>query len=100
MIVGLLMARGSFTGDKHQPRISVRGTDVELLLWIKSRVGGTIAGPYHQTGRNPFWAYQLTGKALAPVMELIAAYMPTVPQRKKYLAWVARYWPLLEGIPT
>ena len=91
LIVGLLMARGSFTGDKHQPRIAIRGNDIDLLNWIKSRIGGTVAGPYNQPNRAPFFAYQISGAALMPVMELIAGWMPSGPQRKKYEAWIEKH---------
>lgn len=93
LIVGLLMARGSFTGDRHHPRLSINIGDLETLQWIKSRIGGTIAGPYNQVGRRPHYAYQLSGSALAPIMELLGAYMPTGAQRTRYGAWIAKYWP-------
>lgn len=91
IVVGILMARGSFTGDKHQPIIAIRGNDPDLLKWIRSRIGGTISGPYNTAGRAPFYHYQISGQPLLPVMELIAAHMPSTGQRKKYLDWVSKH---------
>lgn len=85
------MARGSFTGDKHQPRIAIRGNDIDLLNWIKSRIGGTIAGPYSQPNRAAFYHYQLSGAAMLPVIELIGTHMPATPQRVRFQAWIAKY---------
>lgn len=93
MIVGLLMARGSFTGDKHQPRLAILSNDLVMLQWIKSRIHGTVSGPYEQKGRAPHHMYQLSGQALQPVIELLSAWMPTGNQRTRYLAWLAKYWP-------
>lgn len=92
LIVGLLMGRGSFTGDRNQPRISILiVNDLEMLQWIKSRIGGTISGP-HQDRTMQRYMWQLSGAALQPVIELLSAYMPTGLQRTKYLAWIERYW--------
>lgn len=91
LIVGLLMARGSFTGDKHMGRLAILSGDLEMLQWIKSRINGTISGPYSQKGRKPHYMYQLSGTALQPVIELLSAYMPTGNQRTRYLAWITKY---------
>jgi hypothetical protein len=92
LIVGLLMARGSFTGDRYMGRLSILGNDLEMLQWLRSRIGGTISGPFADRDRNPRHMYQLSGAALQPVIELLSAYMPTGLQRTKYLKWIERYW--------
>lgn len=91
LIVGLLMARGSFTGDKKCGRLSILSTDHEMLLWIKSRIKGSISGPYHQAGRSSHYMYQLSGPSLHPVIEILSTHMPTGNQRTRYLAWLAKY---------
>lgn len=91
VIVGLLMARGSFTGDKHMPRIMLRGTDLELLEWLRQTIGGTISGPYEQAGRADFHQYQISGAPLAKVVNTLYAHMPQVPQRGRFLNWLMKH---------
>ena len=55
VIVGLLLAAGSFGGDGKQPQITIRMhvRHESLLAWLAERVPGSrVYGPYHHGGRS------------------------------------------------
>ena len=66
VIVGLLIADGSFGGDGKQPQVTLRKhTRHESLVgWLAARIPGSrVYGPYHHGGRS-YLQWMVRGRPL------------------------------------
>ena len=75
VVLGLLIAQGSFGGDARQPQVTLRMhvRHARLLRWLADRVPGSrLYGPYHHGGRS-YFQWMVRGEALArellPILE-------------------------------
>jgi hypothetical protein len=87
VILGLLIAQGSFGGDARQPQVTLRMhvRHERLLRWLADRVPGSrLYGPYHHGGRS-YFQWMVRGEALA--RELLPVLDPaTVAELDDYAA--------------
>lgn len=90
--MGLIVAEGSFTGDRQQPSLEVKmhRRDVEPLDLLQKTLGGRIFGPYAHGGRN-LYAYMLRGRELKQALPVIQAHLPPSWKRVQFEAWRAKY---------
>jgi hypothetical protein len=95
--MGLIVGEGSFTGDRQQPSLEVKGhrRDTEPLEHLQKVLGGRVFGPYAHGGRN-LYAYMLRGRELRDALPIIQKHLPTSWKRVQFEAWRAKYASSLE----
>jgi hypothetical protein len=97
VILGLLIAQGSFAGDARQPQVTLRMhvRHERLLRWLADRVPGSrLYGPYHHGGRS-YFQWMVRGEALArellPVLDPAAVAELDDHAAERLAAMVDRY---------
>jgi hypothetical protein len=90
--MGLIVAEGSFTGDREQPSVELKShrKDVEPLEHLQRVLGGRIFGPYAHGGRH-LYAYMLRGSALKNALPTFERHLPQSWKRAQFDAWRAKY---------
>ena len=90
--MGLIVAEGSFTGDRRQPSLEIKlhRRDIEPLEQLQRVMGGRIFGPYAHGGRN-LYAYMLRGRELKDAMPLLQRHLPPSWKRVQFEAWRTKY---------
>ena len=90
--MGIIVAEGSFTGDRSQPSLEVKlhPRDIEPLEHLKRTLGGRIFGPYAHGGRNVY-AYMLRGQDLRSSLSLIDEHLPASWKRAQLESWRLKY---------
>lgn len=90
--LGLVVAEGSFTGDRTQPSLEVKAhrRDLEPLEHLQRTFGGRIFGPYAHGGRNVY-AYMLRGADLRTALPAIQEHLPPSWKRTQLEAWRVKY---------
>ena len=90
--MGLIVAEGSFTGDRQQPSLEIKmhRRDIAPLEHLQRILGGRIFGPYAHGGRN-LYAYMLRGRELRHALPMIEAHLPLSWKRSQFESWRAKY---------
>jgi hypothetical protein len=90
--MGLIVAEGSFTGDRQQPSLEVKlhRRDMEPLEHLQRMLGGRIFGPYARGGRN-LYAYMLRGRELREAVPILTQHLPQSWKRIQFEEWRAKY---------
>jgi len=90
--MGLIVSEGSFTGDRTQPSLEVKGhrRNLQPLEHLQRVFGGRIFGPYAHGGRN-LYAYMLRGRELRGAVPLLSRHLPDSWKRVQFEAWRTRY---------
>ncbi len=87
-IIGLIVAEGSFTGDKKQPSLQLRTqqTDPEPIRHVWRIIGGNLFGPYTHGDRTYSFVI-LRGEDLKDSLGLFYNHMPECRKRRLFLEW-------------
>ncbi len=95
--MGLIVAAGSFTGDRQQPSLEIRmhRRDVDPLESVQRLLGGRIFGPYVHGGRN-LYVYMLRGRQLKEALPVIQQHLPSSWKRLQFDAWRSKYGDYLD----
>jgi hypothetical protein len=95
--MGLIVAEGSFTGDRQQPSLEIRmhRRDLDPLENVQRLLGGRIFGPYAHGGRS-LYVYMLRGRELKDALPVIQEHLPRSWKRIQFDAWRAKYSDYLE----
>ena len=95
--MGLIVAEGSFTGDRQQPSLEIRlhRRDLAPLERVQRLLGGRIFGPYAHGGRNQY-VYMLRGQDLRTALPTIEHRLPPSWKRVQFEAWQLKYRDYLE----
>lgn len=97
--MGLVAGEGCFT-HTHSLRftypvitVGVSENDPEMLAYLQRCLGGRIYGPYKHG--KIFW--NLTGRAIVPVLPLLLSQLPPGAKRRQFELWHARFKPFFDG---
>jgi hypothetical protein len=95
--MGLIVAAGSFTGDRQQPSLEIRmhRRDTEPLENVQQLLGGKIFGPYSHGGRH-LYVYMLRGRELRDALPTIQEHLPNSWKRVQFDAWRSKYIDVLD----
>jgi hypothetical protein len=98
-IIGLIVAEGSFTGDKKQPSLQLRTqhTDPEPIRHVWQILGGNLFGPYTH-GNRTYSFVILRGDDLKDSLELFYNHMPECRKRRLFIEWWEK-WHLVGQLP-
>lgn len=90
--MGLVVAEGSFTGDRQQPSLEIRlhRRDIEPLEHVRRILGGRVFGPYVHGGRH-LYAYMLRGRELRDALPILQQYLPPGWKRAQFEVWRAKH---------
>jgi hypothetical protein len=91
-VAGLLVAEGSWTGDKTRGCLAVKmhAHDPEPIDALRRLLGGATYGPYEHDGRRyPYW--RLDGPDLVYHLPFFDDLLPPSHKREQYLAWKEKY---------
>lgn len=84
--IGIIVARGSFTGDTKTPALCVRSEDERLLHLLHEAFGGKVYGPY-----KGVYAWMLRGSDLQGALPIIREHMPECNKRDTLISWIKSY---------
>jgi hypothetical protein len=66
---------GGFHGFDYAINARIANTNIEMLYWIQSKVGGAIYTHWAKGNRKPSWVWHLGGKAAKSFLELIEPFV-------------------------
>jgi hypothetical protein len=89
--MGLIVAQGSFTGDKTKAAFEMKDTERWVLESVQWVVGGQIYGPHHYYRDTPRWRLIVRRRELPKLMAVVDRYLPAGRRREKFEAWKAKY---------
>jgi hypothetical protein len=102
LLVGLLIADGSFGGDGKQPQVTLRMhvRHEAIFRWLVDRFPATrLYGPYHHGGRS-YYQWMARGTALVqeilPVLEQVRVEQLDGHAGERLRAMLERYAPMIE----
>jgi hypothetical protein len=95
--MGLIVAEGSFTGDRKQPSLEIRlhRRDLAPLERVQRMLGGRIFGPYSHGGRH-LYVFMLRGNELRAALPTLTTHLPPSWKRVQFEAWQTKYRDYLE----
>jgi hypothetical protein len=104
IVVGLLIAEGSFGGDGRQPQVTLRMhvRHESLMRWLQGRFPRTrLYGPYHHGGRS-YYQWMARGEPLVldvlPVLERHLTPDLDAHAHARLMAMTDRYAPVIRRI--
>ena len=86
LAIGIIVARGSFTGDTKTPTLCVRSEDQRLLQVLLEVFDGKIYGPYKDV-----YAWMLRGSDLQLALPPLLEHMPECNKRDTLINWIKSY---------